>query len=49
MLNKKKEVSKVLNEKKLVVLKPAKDFDQREMAGCGLAALVIKVPVLACK
>jgi hypothetical protein len=37
------------NKKKLIVLKPAKDFDKREMATCGLAALVVKIPVAACK
>lgn len=36
-------------KKKIIVLKRAKDFSEREMAGCGLVALVIKIPVSACK
>ena len=46
MIKKKK---KTKNKSKLKILKRAKDFDERELAGCGLVALVIKVPVAACK
>ena len=35
--------------KRITVLKKAKDFSKREMAGCGLAVLVLKIPVKACK
>lgn len=35
--------------RKLRVLKKAKDFDKREMAGCGLVALTIKITIGCCK
>lgn len=31
------------------VLRKAKDFSKREMAGCGLAALTVKVTIGCCK
>jgi len=35
-------------EAKIRVLKPAKDYDKRRMASCGLVALTIKVPIKVC-
>lgn len=36
------------SKKRIVVLKKAKDFNERKDAGCGLAFLVVKIPVKAC-
>lgn len=34
---------------KVIVLRKAKDFSTREMAGCGLVALTVKVTIGCCK
>ena len=35
-------------KKKLIVLKKAKDFSKREIAGCGLPIKLIKIPAKNC-
>lgn len=35
-------------KKKIIILKKAKNFSQRENFGCGLAALVVKIPIKVC-
>lgn len=47
-MNKKKNADKK-KKAKLVVVKNAKGYSDREMGDCSLVALVIKIPVAACK
>jgi len=35
-------------EEQIIVLKKAKDFNERRMASCNLPALVIKIPLKIC-
>ncbi len=41
-------VKKTKDATKVIVLKKAKDYSKRDMAGCGLVALVVTIPVRAC-